>query len=32
MTGYLTMAEVLAIHADQIECYGGFRASGIKGY
>ncbi len=24
MTGYLTMAEVLAIHADQIECYGGF--------
>ena len=23
MTAYLTLAEVLAIHADQIECYGG---------
>jgi death-on-curing protein len=25
MTDYLTLAEVVAIHADQIERYGGFR-------
>jgi death-on-curing protein len=28
VTDYLTMAEVLAMHADQIECYGG--SSGVR--
>jgi death on curing protein len=30
MTDYLTLGEVLAIHADQIECYGG--SHGVRDY
>ena len=31
MSDYLTVVEVLAMHADQIERYGGTQVSGIKG-